>query len=64
MNDKLINQFISFIKDERGFSNHTVRSYNFDLVEFSEFFNTYDDKLTFADIDRSAIQFFIQKLSK
>ena len=64
MNDKLINQFISFIKDERGFSYHTVRSYNFDLVEFSEFLNAYDDKLTFAHVDRSAIQFFIQKLSK
>ena len=64
MNDNLIKEFISFIKNERSFSKHTIRSYDFDLVEFSNFLNAYDKNLNFTDIDRSAIQFFIQKLSK
>ena len=63
-NNKLIDQFILFIKNERKFSNHTIRSYKFDIQEFNEFLNSYDSKLDFNDIDRSAIQFFIQKLSK
>jgi len=65
MNNKsLIDEFLLFIKNERKFSDHTLRAYEYDLFEFSDFLNSYDKKLIFTDIDRSAIQFFIQTLSK
>ena len=63
-NSRLINEFLLFIKNERKFSIHTIRSYRFDLLEFNDFLISYDCKLLFSDVDRSAIQFFIQKLSK
>ena len=56
--------FLLFIKNERKFSIHTIRSYKFDLLEFNVFLNSYDCNLLFSDVDRSAIQFFIQKLSR
>ena len=62
--NKLINEFILYIEYERKFSIHTLRSYKYDLMEFSKFLSNYDKKLSFLDIDRSAIQFFIQALSK
>jgi len=62
--DKLINEFILYIKNERKFSVHTLRSYKYDLTEFATFLRKYDSKLSFIDVDRSAIQFFIQSLSK
>ena len=62
--DELIKEFILYIKNERKFSIHTLRSYEYDLNEFSSFLNKYDNKLSFLDVDRSAIQLFIQKLSK
>jgi len=63
-NNNLIDGFVLFIKNERKFSDHTIRSYKFDLIEFNDFLNAYDQNLLFSDVDRSAIQFFIQKLSK
>ena len=62
--EQLIKEFILYIKNERKFSIHTLRSYEYDLNEFSSFLNKYDNKLSFLDVDRSAIQLFIQKLSK
>tara|TARA_B100000029_G_scaffold461780_1_gene493790 strand:+ start:1066 stop:1968 length:903 start_codon:yes stop_codon:yes gene_type:complete len=63
-NEKLIDGFISFIKDEKKFSSHTIRSYKVDLSEFKDFLFQYDVSLSFKDIDKSAIQFFIQSVSK
>ena len=61
-NSKLINNFILFITNERKFSKHTIRSYKFDLNEFDIFLKEYDKKLTFFDIERSVIQFYIKEL--
>ena len=61
-NNKLINDFMLFIDKERKFSKHTIRSYKYDLNEFSIFLKKYDNKLTFFDIERSVIQFYIKKL--
>ncbi|MBI44559.1 MAG: site-specific tyrosine recombinase XerD [Candidatus Marinimicrobia bacterium] len=64
MNQKLIKQFISYIDKERKFSKHTIRSYQNDLEQFNDFLSKYDKKLTFLSIDKTAIQFYIQKCSK
>ena len=63
-NNKLINQFLVYIKDERKFSIHTIRAYKKDLDGFMNFLNNYDNNIGLKDIDRTAIQFFIQSLSK
>ena len=63
-NDIYINSFLDYITNERTYSYHTIRSYKNDLKNFSEFLNKYDCKLNIVNIDRSAIQFYIQSISK
>ena len=63
-NDVHINNFLNYISNERNYSYHTIRSYKNDLKNFSEFLNKYDTKLNIINIDRSAIQFYIQSISK
>lgn len=64
INDIYINSFLDYITNERTYSYHTIRSYRNDLKNFSEFLNKYDCNLNIVNIDRSAIQFFIQSISK
>ena len=63
-NDIYIKSFLDYITNERNYSYHTIRSYKNDLKNFSEFLNKYDCKLNIVNIDRSAIQFYIQSISK
>ena len=60
----MIGNFLNYIENEKKFSFHTIRSYKADLFEFIDFLEQYDTSLTFIDIDKSAIQFFIQNASK
>ena len=62
-NYDLINDFLDYIEN-KNFSNHTIRSYKNDLYQFSEFILSYDPGISFKEIDKTAIQYFIQKLSK
>ncbi|MBE9523267.1 MAG: tyrosine recombinase XerC [Proteobacteria bacterium] len=39
----LISSFISYIQNEKGYSEHTIRNYESDLRQFSEFFATKRD---------------------
>ena len=64
MNKKLILDFIKFLENEKRFSKHTIRSYQYDLNEFNDFLFAHDEKLTFFDIDRSVIQYHIRNISK
>ncbi|MAW75694.1 MAG: tyrosine recombinase [Candidatus Marinimicrobia bacterium] len=64
MNKKLILDFIKFLENEKRFSKHTIRSYQYDLNEFNDFLLVHDEKLTFFDIDRSVIQCHIRNISK
>ncbi len=63
-NENLINDFLDFIKNAKKFSIHTLRSYKNDLFEFNRFLLKYDESLSFIDVDKSAIQFFIQFKAK
>ena len=63
-NIKIIKSFLSYIKDEKKFSNHTIRSYENDLVQFDIFLSNYDNSLNFTNIDKTAIQFYIEYCSK
>ena len=64
MNEKIINQFILYIDKERKFSKNTIRGYKKDLIQFDEFLSKYDTLLNFLNIDKTAIQFYIQNCSK
>ena len=64
-NDILISEFLEYLLNNRKFSEHTIRSYKNDLSQFNNFLQSYDDMLTdFSKIDKTAIQFYIQKCSK
>ena len=63
-NIKIIEEFLSYLKDERKFSNHTIRSYRNDLIQFDGFLSKYDDSLNFINIDKTAIQLYIEYCSK
>jgi len=64
MNKKIINQFLLYIEKERNFSKNTISSYKNDLIQFNEFLSKYDNSLNFLNIDKTAIQFYIQHCSK
>ncbi len=64
-NDKLIFEFTEYLLKNRKFSENTIRSYKNDLYQFDKFLQSYDNKLSsFSKIDKTAIQFYIQKCSK
>ena len=60
----IILDFLSYIKDEKKFSNHTIRAYEYDLNEFKIFLNKYSKGIDIQNIQASSLQFFIQTLSK
>ena len=63
-NIKIINDFLTYLKNERNFSDHTIRNYKNDLMQFDKFLSKYDHSLNFINIDKTAIQFYIEYCSK
>jgi site-specific recombinase XerD len=59
-----IKEFLDYLKIERNFSNNTIRAYKNDLNNFSNFLISYDGESSIHLIDRSAIQFYLSKISK
>lgn len=59
-----IKEFLDYLKIERNFSDNTIRAYKNDLNNFSIFLKSYDDELSVHLIDKSAIQFYLSKISK
>ena len=63
-NYSIINEFIDYISKVRKFSSNTIRSYKLDLEQFAVFLENYDPEIQITDIDKSVIQYYIQKMSK
>ena len=61
-NIKLITKFLEYLKNERKYSLHTIRSYKSDLIDFSNFIDKDNKKGTLIDIDKFFIQDFIKEL--
>ena len=59
MNDKLINEFIDYIRFEKKYSENTIDSYRNDLRKADEFL-----KKDLSNLSKNDIQNFIQSLSK
>ena len=58
------NRFREFLKSERNYSEHTVRAYMTDLMQFSGFlrekvFNSASDEFDFSSVDEVAIRAFL-----
>ena len=39
--DELIRQFVNYLKQERGYSGHTIEAYDRDLRQFTDFYSEY-----------------------
>lgn len=54
---KYVDDFINYLKSQKGFSNHTIKNYKIDLKDFYDFIN---DK----NIDVNLIREYLKELSK
>ena len=63
-NHSFITSFLNYIKNVRQYSSHTIRSYSHDLDDYYSYcINNYDEK-EFVNLDHTAIQSYLQYLSK
>jgi len=60
----IISNFIDYIRDIRQYSSHTIRSYCHDLNEYYSFCKDYDPEREFICMDHTAIQSYLQFLSR
>ena len=63
-NTKLIDEFLNYLNKERNFSKHTIRNYNIDLKQFSEFLYTVNTSFNFLNLDKTILQMYIHQCSK
>ena len=61
-NISLITEFLEFLKNERKYSFHTIRSYKSDLVAFSNYISNIGKNQSLIKIDKTSIQNFIKEL--
>jgi integrase/recombinase XerC len=60
-NQKIVEEFLQYLKLEKQYSFHTTRAYKVDL---NQFFNSLKSKLVFTEISTNDIQLFLQRLSQ
>lgn len=60
----LLSQFISYLSLEKNYSKHTVKAYEYDIIEFSHFCEVHYDIANIDKVDYSLIRFWIVNLSE
>ena len=60
----VIAEFLEYIKNIRRYSSHTIRSYSHDLEDYYLFCKSFDNEQEFIDLDHTAIQSYLQHLSR
>ena len=60
----VISEFLAYIRNIRRYSTHTIRSYCHDLDEYYLFCQDFDPEQEFMYLDHTAIQSYLQYLSK
>jgi len=60
----ILDKYLEYINAVRGYSDHTYRSYAYDLNEYILFCKNYDSGKDFTKLDRTAIQAYLQQLTK
>ena len=60
----LLSEFISYLSLEKNYSKHTVKAYENDILEFSQFCKEQYDIADIDTIDYALIRFWIVSLSE
>lgn len=60
--DELLDQFINYLRIERGLADNTVESYSRDLVRFSKFL--VDRQIPLLKVSRDQIEQYVERLGK
>ncbi|MBC8213305.1 MAG: tyrosine-type recombinase/integrase [Candidatus Marinimicrobia bacterium] len=60
----IINEYLDYTGKERNYSQNTVRAYEKDLLNFSEFLGKYQNNKNILSTTKSDIQLHLQKLSR
>jgi site-specific recombinase XerD len=59
-----ISEFLNYLNNEKNFSQHTISAYKTDLTNLDLFIEKYEGNLSFEDVDRSIIQFYLSEISE
>ena len=57
-----IDSFIGYLKVERKYSTHTLRSYSKDLRMFEDYLTTLDESLSFKDVDADVVRAWVSSM--
>ncbi len=60
--DRLISEFLDYLRYERNKSLHTIRNYRLDLQLFCEFVNTLDEGVRWQDVDGDIIRGWMEDM--
>ena len=60
----IICDFLDYIQNVRRYSTHTLRSYAYDLDDYTAFCNHFDSSKEFIKLKQKAIQAYLQHLSR
>jgi len=61
---RIICNFLDYIQNVRRYSMNTLRSYAFDLDDYTAFCNYFDPDREFIELNQSAIQAYLQHISR
>ena len=61
-NQQQINEFLSYLKEIRRYSDHTIRNYQIDLCQFIRYLYKNDPELLILDIDKDSVKEFLFSL--
>ena len=60
----IIRDFLDYIQNVCRYSMHTLRSYTYDLDDYAAFCNHFDSSQEFIELNQTAIQAYLQHLSR
>ena len=62
--ENLLNDYLIYLKIERGLSENSIKSYSYDIKNFLSYINKYNSKLSLKQCDKQFMQEFIYEISK
>ena len=60
----LLNDYLIYLKIERGLSENSIKSYSYDIKNLLRYINKYNSKLSLKQCDKQFMQEFIYEISK
>ena len=60
----LLNDYLIYLKIERGLSENSIKSYSYDIKSLLSYINKYNSKLSLKQCDKQFMQEFIYEISK